>query len=233
MPEFTAGPSWSNIALLTIEVLEAGRQPLAIDVRARRHAGAHVGVVLRERHRRRADVAADVEVLVGAIAAEIGQHVAVAGGADAGRAADLDQLLDARVLDRAPRAPSTAGAGCRRGSCRSLSPPTSVFSSSCASVSGCSPVSAIVVGGGRGRRLGRAGQRRRPRRRANGSQFLSFLPSEHDAMAERRAATRRACPTAARARRPCRGRGSRMRHGFRPDTWSMTTPRSSSATTSM
>ena len=61
---------------------------------------AHVGVVLRERHRRRPDVAADVEELHRAIAAEVGERIAVPGGAGAAGAADLDQLLDARVLDQ-------------------------------------------------------------------------------------------------------------------------------------
>ena len=85
--------------LVDDEMLEAGGQQVAIDVRARRHAGPGVGVVLGERDRRRADVAAHVEVLIGAIAAEVGQDVPVAGRADAGRAADLDQLFGPRVLD--------------------------------------------------------------------------------------------------------------------------------------
>ena len=92
-------PELVEHALADDQVLEARGEPIAIDVRPRGHAGAHVGVVLRERHRRRADVARDVEELHRAVAAEVGQRVAVAGGAGAAGAAHLDQLLDARVLD--------------------------------------------------------------------------------------------------------------------------------------
>ena len=52
----------------------------------------------RERHGRGADVAADVEELAGAVAAQVGEHVAVAGGAGAAGPPYLDELLDARVL---------------------------------------------------------------------------------------------------------------------------------------
>jgi hypothetical protein len=79
-------------------VVEAGREAVAIDVGARGHAGPDVGVVLRERYGGRADVTVDVEELHRAVAAEVGQHVAVAGGAGAGGPAHLHELLDPRVL---------------------------------------------------------------------------------------------------------------------------------------
>ena len=135
--------------LVDDQALEALREAVAIDPGPRRHAGADVGVVLRQRHRRRADVAVDVEELHRPVAAEIGQDVAVAGGAGAAGAAHLDQLLDARVLDH--RVEHRVGQPQASASCVPLlSPATSVFSISCDSVSGCRPVSAMVAGGGGG-----------------------------------------------------------------------------------
>ena len=121
---------------LTIRSLKPVASALAVDVRPRRHARPHVGVVLRERHRRRADVARDVEELHGAIASEIGQRVAIAGAAGAAGAAHLDELLDPRVLDQRLEHASTAAAGSRRARCRSLRRRPAIFSSSCVSVSG-------------------------------------------------------------------------------------------------
>ena len=197
-------PELVEHALADDQLLEPGREALAIDVRPRRHAGAHVGVVLRERHRRRADVAADVEELHRAVAAEIGQRVAVAGRAGAAGAAHLDQLLDARVLDQRVEHRVRQPQLLRQLRCRSLSPATSVFSSSCASVSGCSPVSAIVAGGAGGSRLGAIDARSCARRLRTA--LIGALPSDKlDAMAEPWCRTRPACRPAVRARRRCRG----------------------------
>ncbi len=81
------------------QVREALPQPLAIDVAARRRERAHLRDVGGQRHRRRADVLADVEVLARAIAAGVGQRVAVARRARSGGAAHFDELLGAHALD--------------------------------------------------------------------------------------------------------------------------------------
>ena len=80
------------------QIAEPGSELLSIDVGPRRHARPNVGVVLPEGNGRGADIPGHLEELVGAIPAEIGQHVAIAGAAGAARSPHLDQLLDARVL---------------------------------------------------------------------------------------------------------------------------------------
>ena len=81
------------------EILEPFREAVAIDIRPRRHAGADVGAVLRQRNRRRPDVLGDLQELHGPVPAQVGQDVAVSRAAGAARAAHFDELLGAGVLD--------------------------------------------------------------------------------------------------------------------------------------
>ena len=100
LPEFTAGPSWSIISRRHDEVREAVGEPLAIQepaavadephvvagtARAAPAPGRRTGWRPRSCSR--------------ALAAEVCQRVPVAGAAVPGRAAHLDELLDAHVLD--------------------------------------------------------------------------------------------------------------------------------------
>ena len=78
---------------------EALAQPLAIDITARRGERAHLRDIGRQRHRRRAGVPVDREVLLGAVASEVGRRVAIAGACRSVAAAHLDQPLDAEALD--------------------------------------------------------------------------------------------------------------------------------------
>ena len=82
------------------QMFKTGRQPVRVHRPLCRHAGTNVGVVLRQRNRGGTDVAAHVHVLVGAIAPEVGEDVAIPGGPGAAGAADFHQLLDARMLDQ-------------------------------------------------------------------------------------------------------------------------------------
>ncbi len=153
MPEFTAGPELIEHPLADDQVLEAGRQPVAVQVRLCGHAGAHVGVVLRQRHRRRADVARQVEEL---LRRDRGRDRS--GRSDSRRCRRRSRRAPRAASRRgraesARRAPSTAAAASRTATCRSPRRATSVLSISCASVSGCRPVSSSVAGGGGGSRL--------------------------------------------------------------------------------
>jgi hypothetical protein len=81
------------------QVRKSLAQPLAVEIAARRRQRAHVDDVVRERHRRRPDVAAHFEILQRTIAPQVSQRVAVCRRAAAGRAADFDEPLGARPLD--------------------------------------------------------------------------------------------------------------------------------------
>ena len=81
------------------QVRESVPQPLAIDVAARLRQRAHRRDIAGQRHRRRPDVAVDLQVLARPVAAGVGQRVAVAGASSSDGAADLDETLGAHALE--------------------------------------------------------------------------------------------------------------------------------------
>ena len=81
------------------EMREALPHPIALDVPARRRQRPHRLDVGGQRHRHRADVLIGGQVLRGAIAAEVGERVAEAGGPRSGGAPHLDDPFGPRVLD--------------------------------------------------------------------------------------------------------------------------------------